>query len=441
MVDANQFMTNIRVNLLRTMGFYGHVLMQLPIVYDDKSVPTMGVGKGSKDEIMVKLFVNPDYIEEVINQCNRNEQKVVDHFTEVLRHEVHHLIFGHLTLDLPDKQRQTVACELADNSYVDRNKLVPPEGNDKAGVFPEDFDLPSKLSVYEYYDLLNDNKKFNQMRSNMSSSIEIMIGKGDGNGDGEGEENNNGNNSGKGKIKITIDSHGNWTSIEGDDMTSEMVKDIIRQANETCRQMGSWGDVPGGVMDAIKDSYATDVAIIPWEVVLKDFLASSSENVLDYTMKRRSKRYDTRPGTKKDDLLNIAIGIDTSGSISNDMLELFFKELYWIDKTGTKITVFEWDTQVNREYDFRDFDGKISGRGGTDPTDFLEKVSERKFDCVITFTDLCFAEIKENYNIPMMWVVDTGGYSWYDNNNNFPVKDGIIMKVNKNRNGFDVVRK
>jgi predicted metal-dependent peptidase len=441
MVDANQFMTNIRVNLLRTMGFYGHVLMQLPIVYNDKNVPTMGVGKGNKDEIMVKLFVNPDYIEEVINQCNRNEQKVVDHFTEVLRHEVHHLVFGHLTIDLPDKQRLTVACELADNSYVDRNKLVPAKGSDKAGVFPEDFNLPSKLSVYEYYDLLNDNKKFNQMRSNMSSSIEIIMDGDDEQGENGDNDNQNGNSSGNGKIKITLDEHGNWTAIEGDDMTNEMIKDIVRQANETCKQTGDWGNIPGGIKEAINDSYATDVAIIPWEVVLKDFLASSSENVLDYTMKRKSKRYDTRPGTKKEDILNVAIGIDTSGSIDTDMLKMFFNELHWIEKTGTKMTVFEWDTKVNREYDFRDFDGNITGRGGTDPTDFLEKVSERKFDCVITFTDLFFTPIKENYNIPMMWVVDRGGYDFYSNDDNYPVEEGVIMKVNKRRDGFDIVRR
>lgn len=430
MIDVNQFMTNIRVNLLRTMSFYGHVLMQLPIVYDT-TCSTFGVGKNNKDEIMVKLFVNPNYIEKIIEVCNRNEKMVVDHFTEVLRHEVHHLVFGHLTLDLPDKQRQYIACELADNSFVNRSKLVDNEGNlGDGGVFPEDFDLPSKLSANEYYNLLNNNEKFNEMRNNMSSSIEIMIG--DGNGDGNG----NGN-----KITVTLDSHGKWKVIEGDDMTNEMIKDIVRQANETCKQTGNWGDIPGELKEAINDNYANDKQIIPWEVVLKDFLASSSENVLDYTMKKKSKRYGTRPGVKKDDILSVAIGIDTSGSIDNSMLETFFSELHWIEKTGTKMTVFEWDTQVNREYDFKDYDGTVSGRGGTDPTDFLEKVSERKFDCVIVFTDLCFSPITKNYNMPMLWVMDNGGYDWYDNVHEYPVSDGIIMKVNKSRDGFDVVRR
>jgi predicted metal-dependent peptidase len=419
--------------------------MQLPIVYvTDGSVPTMGVGKASKDEIMVKLYVNTDYINEIIDFCNKDETKVVNHFTEVLRHEVHHLVFAHLTLDLPDKQRQTVACELSDNSYVDRQKLVSTTG-DKPGIFPEDFGFPSKLSVHEYYEKLNDNKKFNEMRSNMSSSIEIsMDGDDKGNGGGSGDDNDDtedgeGNGNGNGKIKITLDSHNKWSPVEGDEMTNEMIKDIIRQANETCKQMNSWGHIPSEIKEAINDSYAVDTQIIPWEVVLKDFLASSSENVLDYTMKRKSKRFGTRPGTKKDDILHVAIGIDTSGSIDVDMLKMFFNELHWIDKTGTKMTVFEWDTKVHREYDFKEFDGNITGRGGTDPTEFLELVSERKFDCVITFTDLFFSPIEQKYNIPMLWVCDRGG--WGYDEDDYPVKDGIIMKVNKNRDGFDIVRK
>lgn len=538
MIDVEKFITNLRVNLLRSHCFYGNVLAQLPTVYDSKAVPTMGVGKSNKNEIMVKLFVNPDYIEHVIGQCDRDTKKVVDHFTEVLRHEIHHLIFEHLTLNLPDKQRQTIACELSANSYVDRGKLVPEEGSKKAGVFPEDFNLDSKLGVHEYYALLDGNKRFNRMRgAEVRKQLQKQGGKSqeqkdldelaeqqekaskdtgsgkNGNGeqmeqqqgisdqtqqrmdgmDGDGRQQSgkghqkaqrklqeardlqdeamddlkNGNmdsasqkqhqaaqkiheasdavgedNSGEGDGESensmgTLDSHEKWESVSGDEMTNGMIKDIIRQANETCRQMGTWGDIPGEIKDAIGNAYAVDKEVIPWEVVLKDFVASSSENVLDYTMKRKSKRYDTRPGTKKDDVLDIAIGIDTSGSIDEDMLRMFFSELHWIDKTGTKMTVFEWDTQVNREYDFHDFDGTVTGRGGTDPTDFLEKVSERKFDCMIVFTDLYFAKVENKYNIPAMWVCDRGGYDGDD----YPVDDGIIMKVNKDRDGFEVVRR
>ena len=518
MIDLGKFMTNLKVNLLRKHCFYGHVLAQLPIVYTNDQVPTLGVGKGRADEIQVKLFVNPDYVEQVIKDCNYAEQKVVDHFTEVLKHEVHHLVFQHLTLNLPDKRRQMIACELADNSYVDRSKLVQSSGEQesghKPGVFPEDFSFESKLGVHEYYNMLNHSKQFHCMNQSGANGGPQLKQKMDelakresdasnesANGNDTSESQNSindeteelrgkmGNNGGdisekvdqarelqrqasdalsKGDLSTAskkqrlaakklsdaskemgkgtggntgdmLDSHDQWEPVAGDEMTNGMIKDIIRQANETCKQMNNWGDIPGEIKSAIGDSYSMEREIIPWEVVLKDFLASSSENVLGYTMKRKSKRYDTRPGTKKDDILSVAIGIDTSGSVDDDMLKIFFNELRWIDRTGTKITVFEWDTQVQREYDFKEFDGTVAGRGGTDPVDFLDKVSERKFDCVITFTDFGFSEVKKKYNIPMMWVVDNGGYHFDDDY--IPVQEGIIMRVNDERDGFELVNR
>ena len=165
------------------------------------------------------------------------------------------------------------------------------------------------------------------------------------------------------------------------------------------------------------------------------FLASASETVLDYTMRRPSKRYGTRPGTRKEDILSIAIGIDTSGSISQEELQLFFNELYWIEKTGSRMTVFEWDTRILREYDFKDYDGTVSDGGGTDPTDFLETVSLRKYDCAVIFTDLCFAPVEKDYHLPMLWVA-TSDLDWQ---NELPVQ-GTILKVNKSRDGFQLLR-
>ena len=392
MIDVEKFITNLRVNLLRSHCFYGNVLAQLPTVYDSKTVPTMGVGKSNKNEIMVKLFVNPDYIEHIIDKCDRDTRKVVDHFTEVLRHEIHHLIFEHLTLNLPDKQRQTIACELSANSYVDRSKLIPEDDSAKAGVFPEDFRLDPKLGVHEYYALLDGNRQFSKMRgAEVRKQLQKQGGKSqeqkdldelaeqqekaskdtesgkNGNGeqmeqqqgisdqtkrkmdgmDGDGQqqsgkghqkaqrklqeardlqdeamddlsngdmdsaskkqhqaaqriqeasdavgEDNNGEGDGESESANsmgTLDSHEKWEPVSGDEMTNGMIKDIIRQANETCRQMGTWGDIPGEIKDAIGNAYAVDKEVIPWEVVLKDFVASSSENVLDYTMKRKSK--------------------------------------------------------------------------------------------------------------------------------------------------------
>lgn len=424
-VNVELLMTNVFINLLRKHFFYGSVLSQLNKVYTDK-VRTLAVGKESKEDTFVKLFISPSYINEVADLCNRDEEKVMAHFTEVMKHEVHHFIFGHLNLDYEDKVRQSIACELSVNSYIDRKNLIPAEGETKAGVFPEDFKLETKLSAKEYYDLLNHNDKYQKMMFDARQELQDLL---DGKFGKEAEK----------ILGRMIDNHGLWKPISGDAATGELLKDIIRQANETCKQIGRWGDMPGELIAAIQKNYEMERNIIPWQVVLKNFLASSSENVLDYTMKRKSKRYGTRPGTKKDDILSVGIGIDTSGSIDNDAIRLFFSELEWMKKANTKMTVFEWDTQVNREYPFKQWDGTATGRGGTNPVPALEMMSERKFDCIIMFTDFGFEKIEKRYGIPMMWVV-TDPYTDFNEDSYIPVSEGMIFQINKDHDGFEVIR-
>lgn len=502
-IDIEKFMLKLRMTMLREHPFYGHVLMQMPIVYTD-DIDTFGVGKSSKSDILIKLYINKQYIHKISGICNIH--RTYDHFYEVLKHEIHHMIFGHIMLKLEDRQRQIVACELSANSFVNRNMLATEYEGQKPGVFAEDYDLEPKLSALEYYRLLEHNKKFNEQKNVTMELVKKLI-------KAAQEQSQNAKNTGSdgatnetkdkqekinkdtseignsknalpkdamdeiekamdcqkeaskqlskgnaqkaseemkkaaehlekaiGKsVSIQIDTHDKWKDMEEDKLAEGMIKNIIRNAGEACSTSGRWGDLPGDVLAAIKLNSTISKPVIPWEIILKNFLASSSENILDYTMKRRSKRYGTRPGTKKDDVLNIAIGIDTSGSVSDDMLALFFNEIKWMQKTGTKITIFEWDTQVNREYPFSQFDGTVQGRGGTDPTDFLETVSERKFDCVITFTDLYFSPITKHYHMPMMWVADSNLYD--DENCRNTVPDGIIMKMNQKRNGFDIVRR
>ena len=246
MIDVEKFITVVRVKMLREHCFYGHILTQLSTVYSTTQVDTLGVGKGSKNEITVKLYINPDYVCEIINKTNKNEEKSISHFVEVFKHEIHHLIFGHLSLTLPDLQRRTIACECSVNSYINRNKLFS-ENGEKQGVFPEDFGFDSKLSVFEYYDLLNDNPKYQKMASN---AFIMLNSKGN---DKSYADNNNSSPKAISDQNTGIDSHKSWKAIENDNIAQETIRDIVRQAAETCKQTGKWGDLEGELIDAIND--------------------------------------------------------------------------------------------------------------------------------------------------------------------------------------------
>ena len=102
---------------------------------------------------------------------------------------------------------------------------------------------------------------------------------------------------------------------------------------------------------------------------------------------------------------------DTSASIDQDSLKMFFSEIQWIAKGNSNVTVFECDAQIQREYSFREFDGSVKGRGGTDLEPVFKEASERHFDALIYFTDAFAPKVKENYSIPVLLVVNNSYFN------------------------------
>ena len=392
-MDVERIIRNAIVAVLNKNPFYGHIVCQFPKVFTD-SIPTLAVGKSDKDGLLVNLYVNPSYVEDVYSRVGK--EQAFDHFTEVIKHEILHVVFRHLFLDKPDKQRQQIATELAVNSFLNRSKLV-----DK-GIFPEDYKLKDRLGFDVYYNSLPDMKNKPELSKNNT-----------------------------GKKGEPLDSHDLWKNIANDEQTEMILKDIVRKAYDTVKSTNQWGNTPAEVLEAVQKQLEPKENKVPWQVVLREFIASSSETILNYTNKKTSKRYGTRPGTKKEDTLNLAIGIDTSGSVDLRTIEMFFSEIHWIAKNNVEITVFECDCAIHREYPFRCWDkNSVSGRGGTDLEPVFKEISSRKFDALIYFTDAEAPTIKTNYNIPTMFVI--GGCSYHTSRKTLPYPADIVFRVHEN---------
>ena len=107
----------------------------------------------------------------------------------------------------------------------------------------------------------------------------------------------------------------------------------------------------------------------------------------------------------------MVVAIDTSGSISDEELEIFFSEINGIYKQGADITILESDAEVKRFYPYK---GKIpksvQGGGGTsfEPVMQWLKKTGRKYDGCIYLTD-GFAEAPETKpSCRLLWVVVNG---------------------------------
>jgi predicted metal-dependent peptidase len=127
------------------------------------------------------------------------------------------------------------------------------------------------------------------------------------------------------------------------------------------------------------------------------------------TKMRASKRFQQFPGIRIRRERRIAVVIDTSGSIDEASLGLFFGEIHGIWKTGAELLILECDAQVQRSYPYQ---GRtptlVQGGGGTDfdpAFEWIKRPEHGKFDACIYLTDGYGPKPKTRISCPVLWVL------------------------------------
>ena len=247
-------------------------------------------------------------------------------------------------------------------------------------------------SSEEIYDILYENAE----KINLSDLIDKLLddhmdGEGDSESDEDGDEKD-----GKGKKpKLSAEER-------------QKIRDEIKEAVLAAAAASDGaGNLPAGVKRLIQDMTAPKMN---WREFLRMQLESTIKS--DYTWMRASRRGwhmdAVMPGMKNDEMIDIAISIDASGSMGADILRDVLSETQGIMDSfpAYKLHVVSFDTQVYNPatYDSENLDNlvdyEIHGGGGTD------------FDCV-------FEYFKENDIQPKRHIMFTDGYpfgSWGDEN-------------------------
>jgi predicted metal-dependent peptidase len=372
-VDIQKELIKGIIHIARHKEFYGHVVQQFQKVYvrHPHHVPTAAVGR-FPGEKFIKLWLNLDYFGSLYEEKGKEAWNYVLGAEE---HEIVHSVSGHLTLHFDDKIRGNISCDLAVNSHLLANQIH------ESWPTAESYGFPKGKAAVWYYNNLKDNAKFQQQLKSGAFGV-------------------------GGVMEWLGKSHRGWEELEKDPVAKEFVKDILRKAKELCNN--NYGNIPSDIVEMIEEMLKRERPVIPWNHVLRMFCASATESVLEYTMRRESKRYGTRPGTRKGDVLNLVICLDTSGSISPEQLKLFFNEVRWIWKNGAIVSIVEADCAVARgpyKYNGK-WNGEVHGRGGTDLEPALALV-EGKYDACIYFTDFYAPPVSRVYRIPTLWVLTT----------------------------------
>jgi len=356
------------------------------------AIPTAGV-RVCPDTAQFEMVYNPDFFASLPEA----------HVRGVLKHEFYHLIFDHVTSRKPEGVNPMVwniAADLAINSHI-ADEL--PEMACVPGRGPFE-DLPLGQTAEWYLANLPQKEEGDD-----SASGEGEPGDGEP-GDGQPTAGNPG----------SFDDHSGWSDSAdspAQEAANQMAKERLKQsmkdaAQEASQSAKGWGSMSAGVKEEILKRLETKV---DWKKVLRYFIKTSQRASRTSSVKRINRRYAyIHPGKKTLRQAKIAIAIDQSGSVSDEMLSSFFGELNKLAKLA-EFTVVPFDTEVDdsKVYVWKKGANRKTERvmyGGTcfnAPTDY---VNSHSFDGVIILTDM-EAPKPKRCKAQRMWMTDQRGAS------------------------------
>lgn len=465
--------------ILQRKYFYGYFLQQFKrhVTYD---VDTLGVNITS--DLKPNLYINPDFYDSLTK-----EQKLA-----VLEHEILHILNKHLVRrEARNPYVWNLATDLAINQYIkdlpdggfclDCNRVIPKNGNvypTKCNVCGKELDpkkniwqaldvntfqaggnvikLPKEQSSEVYYNTLWDKlpKVVIHIGNGITMSDESQKKDSMGeDGNGSGEKGGGGRGFGAGyieidgeKVPIVFDDHGVWAAgSDNQEMSHEKIKDMVQKTVNKMREK-SQGHMPSHLQSLIDECLAHKT--ITWKTVLRRFVGY--EEFADWipSRKRMNKRFPMMMGSTVRMKAHIMVAVDTSGSISDDELGVFFREISVMSSAGVKITICECDADVQNVYEYRPKKQKIDckGRGGTSfqpPFKFAHEKEyknyqgevfklKRPIDGIVYLTD-GYGDYPKFTKYPTLWVYTPhhSDYGWRKELGTKIVLDDSILKKNR----------
>jgi predicted metal-dependent peptidase len=370
MINKKDQLAKACKDLMLKEPFYGLFLIMLNKEWTKTRVPTAGVWLSG---INYNLTINEDFWAQLPEA----------HRTGLLKHELLHIAFFHLTgfSHLGDKRLANIAMDLEINQYIDRATL--PEDGMFLELFPE-LNLEPKKGTQYYYDKLTEAAKKGSC-SNLNKILEA---------DKNGQVAVKVTINDKGEIEVKLPDHGTWedSGAEPNEAQKKLMENQLKHIlNEIKDQVEkSRGTVPGEMVAIIQKINHQEPPKFDWRGYLRRFAGGSVKVYTKKTRRKYNKRYEDNPGLKIKQKKHILVAIDTSGSVSNDELKEFMQEINHIHKTGAEVTIAHADTAIKKIHSYNPRDKyEIYGRGGTDFDPVIEyyNANTRKYSCLIYMTD------------------------------------------------------
>ena len=392
------------VQLLIKEPFYAHFLGQVTRIISEDITDTAAVGIRNN---AICLFINPKFFleklktwtEEIKNYDGKKKKVLRCERVAIVKHEVLHLVFKHLYRH--KKNWHPYIANLAADLVV--NQYIAPWPLPKGAILLEQFSVlnlkPEETLEYYYSKLIEAKQCAGQKISEIEQKIESDNEKNNGKSNKELEDwkkiDDLLNENDSCQQEIWMDDHEKWSDKVADEAEMHRIDDAILTSRNRMKEK-DWHDpakTPNfikQIVDAILEKRKPQV---DWKRSLRIFANSSRHSKVIGTMKRYSRRFgEPSTGVRIKSFQKIAVIIDTSGSVDDHSLSLFFTEIHAMWRKRAEIFVIECDDSVGRTYAYMGkFPKGVSGRGGTqfDPAfQFLQNVTRKqRFDGCIYLTD------------------------------------------------------
>lgn len=350
-----------RVSLLINHSFFGNLATRLQLVNADSWCPTAATDGR-------RFYYNTRFVDAL----------TVGETMFLFGHEVLHVVYDHMgRFDARDKQLANIAADYCVNGDLIQNSI---------GKAITTVDIIHDRKYYgwsfeEVYDDLYENADKIDINDLIDKVLDDHLD--DGDGENDGKDGKDSDKDGKGRPKLSEEE-------------KRQIKEEMKEAVLSAAQTAGAGNLPGGIKRMIEQWTQPKM---DWRALLQQQIESVIKSDFTFSkLNRRSWHMDAiLPGMNNDEKVDVCIAIDTSGSISTEMIKDFFSEVKGIMDTYQDFNIKVWcfDTAI---HNIADFDpGNVDELGEYEPyggggTDFEvnwnmmkdEGIEPKKF---IMFTD------------------------------------------------------
>lgn len=389
-MQAQDKLTKARAGLVLDQPFFGSLALRLRL-REDQTAETAWVDG-------VTLGFNPQYIDSLTLETTKG----------LIAHEVMHIACAHHTRrQHRDPGLWNQATDYAINDLLKQAGMVLPS----AALTGWD----TEYSADDIYAKMPQPKQQGSGQSQQQQGQGQQQGQDQGQGSGQNQgQQPGGDPGGCGEVRDYPGQDGQEASPAEMAQAEQEAKIAAQQAAQQAKAMGS---CPAGIARLVEELTQPK---IDWREILRRFVEQSARS--DYSWTPPNRRFIHKglylPSLHNEELGDIVIAMDTSGSIEDLQVAEFASELTAIlEEFNATATVIHCDTEVAGVEIFTQDDLPLElhpqGGGGTDfrpPFDWIEENAPQPPAAMIYLTDLECSRFPNEPEYPVLWAhTDQGG--------------------------------